>query len=306
MNQHKVYHHSGEIDFSINEIDYVSAPSQVLMCSPDFFDIVDIKNPYMDGNSGLLSKELAKKQWGDLKDQYSSLVKQNLLTNLSIIQGQKDCEDMVFAANQTFPWLKNQEEKVVVLSKMKHASRQKEVPYYKKFFESKGYKILELTHTKLFEGMGDLIPHPKKKLLYGGYGFRTEQSAYQEISELLDTSIICLKLINENFYHLDTCFVPLGENSVMLLKEAFDAESYRMVESLFSKIYHIPKKEAIEGFALNAHIVFAEKEKVALLQKGNIETYKILESEGIKVIETDTSEFIKSGGSVFCMKMMYY
>ena len=31
-----------------------------------------------------------------------------------------------------------------------------------------------------------------------------------------------------------------------------------------------------------------------------------LKGEGFKVYEVDTSEFMKSGGSVFCMKMMHY
>ena len=45
--------------------------------------------------------------------------------------------------------------------------------------------------------------------------------------------------------------------------------------------------------------------KTAILQHGSTVTVDVLDKEGYNVIEIDTSEFMKSGGSVFCMKMMY-
>ena len=146
MNRQKVYTRQEQIDFSINEIEHRIPPDSVLMCSPDFFDIIDVKNPHMAGKKGMLFKELAIQQWTNLKAVYTSLVNKKLLKKCATIPGAEDCEDMVFAANQTFPWLRNNEEKVVIMSKMKHPSRQKEVVHYKRFFESQNYKILELKH----------------------------------------------------------------------------------------------------------------------------------------------------------------
>ena len=42
-----------------------------------------------------------------------------------------------------------------------------------------------------------------------------------------------------------------------------------------------------------------------LIQKGNPVTKEGLETAGFRVLELDTSEFIKSGGSVFCMKLQH-
>jgi N-dimethylarginine dimethylaminohydrolase len=220
----------------------------------------------------------------------------------------KGCEDMVFAANQSFPWVNDKGEKVVIMSKMKHASRQGEVKYFEELFVKLGYKILKLSRTKLFEGMGDTIPHPGKKLLYGGFGHRTDPEAYLEISGLLNVIIIPLELKDERFYHLDTCFLPFDEDTVMICREAFTLEGIKIIEQFFKKVIYIPMDEASTTFALNAHIISDKNNNrnIALIQKGNNYTVKYLKENQAEVVEVDTSEYIKSGGSVFCMKMMVY
>ncbi|MFN3940306.1 MAG: hypothetical protein ACK4IY_06945 [Chitinophagales bacterium] len=51
----------------------------------------------------------------------------------------------------------------------------------------------------------------------------------------------------------------------------------------------------------------AQKNKsAAIIQRGNPVTLNLLQQCAAHVVEVDTSEFIKSGGSVFCMKMMVY
>ena len=46
--------------------------------------------------------------------------------------------------------------------------------------------------------------------------------------------------------------------------------------------------------------------KVAVLQKGSVQAIEALKAEGYEIEEIETSAFMKSGGSVFCMKMMIY
>ena len=301
----KVYHNSSEIDFSIDQLPARKEPLSVLMCTPDYFEVVDIKNPYMKENLNNTNKEKARQQWNSLKNVYLTLVAQNVLQQCLQLKGTEGCEDMVFAANQSFPWLSDDGKKLVVLSKMRHPSRLKEVKYFEEFYKKNGYQTLELKNTKLFEGMGDTIPHPGKKLLYGGFGHRTEAKAYDEITQLLDVNIITLELINEKYYHLDTCFLPLGENTVLVCKSAFSKEAFSLIEKMFKNVIVAPENET-EQFALNAHVIVADKRKYAIIQKGLSATNAILQSEGFQVVETDTSEYMKSGGSVFCMKMMIY
>ncbi|HLO72205.1 MAG TPA: arginine deiminase family protein [Flavipsychrobacter sp.] len=293
------------ISFSINDIKDRTDPTRVLMCSPDYFDIVDVKNVHMQGHIGNTDKAQVNAQWQSLKDAYDALLTNKVLDEVSVIPGAKDCEDMVFCANQTLPWKMDDGSEVVVMSRMRHESRQREVPYFEEFFKNKGFKPLHFNNVKMFEGMGDVIPHPGKRLLYGGYGHRTTAEAYDELATMLQTPVVALELINPKFYHLDTCFVPLSKDSVMLCKEAFTEDGLAMIRQLFTKVYYIPEYEAEKYFSLNAHAFDAHGTKTAILQKGSAITVDVLKQEGYNVVEIETGEFMKSGGSVFCMKMMY-
>lgn len=304
MIQAKVYKNA--VPFSITDVQDRQEPLNVLMCSPDYFDIVDVKNVHMQGNIGNTDKAAVNAQWSELKKAYDTLQVQGALQEVSVIPGAQGCEDMVFCANQTFPWKMENGEKVVVMSRMRHESRQREVPHFEEFFAAKGFKPLHFEKAEMFEGMGDVIPHTGKQLLYGGYGHRTTAEAYDELAQMLQTPIVALELINPKFYHLDTCFVPLSADAVMLCKEAFTEEGLGMISNLFKKVYAIPEKEAEQYFSLNAHAFIANGTKTAILQQGSTVTVDALKQEGYNVVEIETSEFMKSGGSVFCMKMMYY
>lgn len=299
---------STDIDFSIEQIPTRAEPSKVLMCSPEHYQVVDVKNVHMLQYQGQVNHAVAKQQWAALKANYEQLVKDNYLAEVLVIPGAKDCEDMVFAANQSFPWLTTSGQRVVVMSKMYHSSRAREVPYFELFYQNLGYKILHLQHTEFFEGMGDTIPHPQKRLLYGGFGHRSTQKAYTELSQLLEVPIVALSLTDERFYHLDTCFLPVNVDTVLLCAEAFNAYGLKIIRSLFKNLVEIPVAEASDFFSLNAHIVWGNDNMppVAILQAGATVTAGILEQYGVKVIFTNTSEYMKSGGSVFCMKMMLY
>ncbi len=283
-------------------------PRRILMCSPEHFDIIDVKNPYMQVQAGKIDRITATKQWEKLKSVYLKWVDEGYLDEVLVINGEVGCEDMVFCANQSFPFIGKNGRKNVILSKMKHASRQKEVPFFKKFYLSQHYNCIELMHSNSFEGMGDIIPHPGKDLYYGGFGHRSDANAYEEITKITGTPVVTLELINENFYHLDTCFVPLSEDAVMLCKDAFNAEGLIQIQQYFSKIYFVDAKEAIDTFCLNAHVInYTENhKKLAVLQKGSIQAIEALKAENYEIEEIETGEFMQSGGSVFCMKMMIY
>ena len=264
---------SAPLPFKIGEIANRSEYEHVLLCTPDYFDIVDEKNVHMKGNAGSTVRADVLKQWQELKHTYDSLQEAG--------------------------------KRVVVMSNMRHSSRQREVPYFEDFFRDKGFEPLSLSPDLMFEGMGDVIPHPGKRLLYGGFGHRTNVDAYVELTMLLRTPIVALELVSEKFYHLDTCFVPLSTDSVMICEEAFSEQGLAMIEEVFRVIHYVPIQEAERFFSLNAHVFDIGGRKVAILQKGSETTRNILSIEGFEVIEVETSEFMKSGGSVFCMKMMY-
>ncbi|TAH26052.1 MAG: hypothetical protein EAZ07_05015 [Cytophagales bacterium] len=293
---------------SKKELENRIEPRKVLLCSPKYFQVIDAKNVHMGSNIGKTNPTKAYQQWESLKAAYLKLKSRGLIDEIIEIDPIEGCEDMVFTANQSFPWQNTHGGKIVVLSKMYHSSRAREVPYFETLYKNLGYSTTSLKNAQYFEGMGDTIPHPHKRLLYGGYGHRTTLDAYHELSDLLETPILTLELKEEKFYHLDTCFLPINQDHLFICKEAFSNESIEHLSNFFKEITIIPIEEASQFFALNAHVVPStnEEKSVAIIQEGANDTIQLLNKNNIEVIKLNTSEYIQSGGSVFCMKMMLY
>ncbi len=299
---------TNEVHFNLEDCDARVEPRKLFMVTPTYYNIVDVKNVHMQAQRGTISREKANVQWDQLRNTYLAFKNQKFLDEVYTIEGVESLEDMVFCANQSFPWVMWNGEKIALMSRMRHENRQNEIPYIEDFYKDHGYKVLELQSKYHFEGMGDLIPHPGKRLLYGGYGFRSEKQVYDEISRTLDAPIITLELINEQFYHLDTCFLPLNHTEVMIAPDAFTPESLSIIRKMFEGVYEIPEHEAMEGFACNAHIIYGANRQTsaAIMQRNNPVALNIVQQSTNTVIESDTSEFMKSGGSNFCLKMMVY
>lgn len=270
------------------------------MCAPDYFDVVDSKNAFMSGNRGAVDRELAMRQWQDLV-----AVFERLGHRVHQIKPAEGLEDMVFCANQVLPWVDEQGQSHVILSQMRHESRRREVPHFAQWFSQRGYKIHELTEVSgakpFFEGQGDAIWHPGRKLLWGGVGARTQDSAYDQIESLTGARVVRLRLTGDTYYHLDTAFSALSEDVVLIYPGAFEMESLDAIVRAFANVLVINEEDA-SNFAGNCLALGRQ----VILQKGSARTAKLLGQTGFEVLEVETGEFMKSGGSVFCLKMMVY
>ncbi len=275
------------------------SPPGVLMCPPEHYQVREIHNPYMAGHVGSVDRELARLQWGQVRAAFEEAGK-----SVSLIQAVEGLEDMVFCANQTFLGLTPQGERVCFLGQMRHSSRRREVPAFEAYFKEKGYRIARLKNSSLaFEGSGDALWHPGKRLIWGGHGFRTDPEVYEEVARAFEAPVLLLKLVNENFYHLDTCFCPLSPEAVLIYPAAFDGSSLEMILKIFPVVLTAPEGEALRAMACNAAVVDS---RVAILQRGASGAARHMHVMGLRVLEVDTSEFIKSGGSVYCLKMFVY
>lgn len=277
----------------------------VLLVTPDWFDVVDEKNIHMKGQAGTINRAKAQEQWNVLKNVYEILRQKGLVGQVHILKGIPYCEDMVFAANQSLPFVSERGRKTVILSQMKHASRQREIPAFEEFYYAQGYEIITPPEGIILEGMGDILPVPFTDSWIAGYGHRTSPEAVDWLKTVLPGTIISLELVNDYFYHLDTCLIPVNAHTAMYCPLAFSSEGIKLLQKNFRQLIEIPAHEAQSGFALNAHLVQnAQGQKAAILQLGNTYTERIFMELGCEIYPLDTSEFIKSGGSVFCMKMM--
>jgi N-dimethylarginine dimethylaminohydrolase len=113
--------------------------------------------------------------------------------------------------------------------------------------------------------------------------------------------VLLLELVNEKCYHLDTSLCILDNDSALVYPHAFSSDGIGMIRALFKNIVEVADEDA-DNFAGNAVVLG----KHVILQRGSNKTCDRLRAAGFTPIEVDTGEFMKSGGSVFCMKMMVY
>ncbi len=287
-----------QLNFGPEDLTVMPTADRMIMTTPDHFEISYVINPHMAGNIGSVDTQRARQQWDELKSAFEACG-----TTVDVVEGMPGQPDMVFCANQTLPFRREDGGKGVVLSKMHASQRAGEVTHFKSWFGERGWEIIDdVFHGETdFEGMGDALWHRGKRLLWGGHGFRTDLSVYETISGKLDTPVIALHLDDPDFYHLDTCLCILDEETALIFGPAFEAEGLEMIRRFFPRVVEAPENEARELFACNAH---SPDGKHVMIQRGCVQTNAALRDLGFTVIEVDTDEYLKSGGSVFCMKLM--
>lgn len=280
----------------------IQFPDQVrslIMVDPQYFDVEYAINPFMRDDSGRLHKvdtAKARQEWKELQQIFT-----NLGLTVHTLRGEPGFPDMVFCANQSFPFLHPQSgEPCVLMSRMRAPQRSGEVVFFEKWYQENGYRIFHLEQEASFESNGDLIPVPGSAELWGGAGPRTEEKVYAEMRRRFGLKIESLELIHPHFYHLDTCFFVVNKNFCAYIPEAFSAASRVKITERFPQALEIPLQEGLSCFAGNA---FSPDGKNVILQKGCARVNQMLREKGFQVIEVETSEYMKSGGSVFCMKM---
>ncbi len=306
MNTSRVYRESADVHFLINEIPNRPEPSEILMCTPQYFDVTQAINAFMKNDQGELhrvDKEKAHEQWTSFRFMIESLS-----CKVHTLRGEPNLEDMVFAANQSFPfWNFKTGKKAVILSRMRKDKRKGEVPYFHSWYRKQGYEIFELTKGS-FESNGDALWYPGKNLIFSGYGssehHRTDLQALEEISEIINCPIVGIELTHPDFYHLNTTLAIIDKNTCLVYPPGVGKNGMESLAKFFSNIVEVSKSEAYApNFACNA---FALTDDIVFIQTTATQTIRQLELLGKRVIPLETSEFIKSGGSVFCMKIRVY
>jgi N-dimethylarginine dimethylaminohydrolase len=217
------------------------------------------------------------------------------------LDGVPHLPDMVFAANQSFPFYKNGRLQFA-LSRMKSSFRQQEVESFKNLYFQNNQETYEIPEGLTFESMGDALWNYETQEIFGGYGFRTDEAVYDWLSVVTDTPVIKLKLINDKFYHMDTALCILNRDCALIVPEAFSAESLDKLKMKFKTLLRVPLVEAENYLAANACSIDG---KTVFVEAKAVQTQQLLKDNGFKIVTIETSEYLKSGGSIFCLKMMY-
>jgi lysine-ketoglutarate reductase/saccharopine dehydrogenase-like protein (TIGR00300 family) len=259
------------------------------MCAPDHYDVDYVINPWMEGNIHKSSRDRAVEQWNKLYN----VIKDHAIVDL--VEPEKGWPDMVFSANAGLVLGKN-----VVLSRFLHKERQGEEPYFQQWFEQNGFNVYTLPKDLPFEGAGDALLDREGRWLWAGYGFRSELDSHPFLAKWLDIEVISLRLMDERFYHLDTCFCPLANGYLLYYPGAFDSYSNRVIEMRVAPEKRIAIMEAdAVNFACNAVNV----DSIVIMNKTSDGLKSRLAEVGFQVIETPLTEFLKAGGAAKCLTL---
>jgi N-dimethylarginine dimethylaminohydrolase len=260
-----------------------------LMCPPEYFTVAYIINPWMHGNLRRIDNAVAKQQWRSLYD---------LITDratVRLVLPQPGSPDMVFTANAGLVKAKR-----FVVSRFRYPERQYEEPYFADWFMDRGYDVSLMPRDVPFEGAGDALFDRGDACLWMAHGHRSIPAAREILAERLGLEVVVLKLVDQRFYHLDTCFCPLEGGYLMYYPPAFDDVSRESIEGRIAadKRIAVDEKDALD-FACNAVNVDA----TVLVNRASPGFVKALARRGFEVVQTPLSEFMKAGGSAKCLTL---
>ena len=268
--------------------------TRLLVCPPTHFGVEYVINPWMAGNIGAASQANAMRQWDELVEILEDHA------DVYAIEPEPGLPDMCFAANGGLVL-----DETFLPSTFGVAQREGESALYRAWAEAAGFVIADGADALPFEGEGDALWWPaegnSRPVLWAGYGVRTSLEAHRTLTEELRVAVVSLRLVDQRFYHLDTCFVPLPGGRVIYYPAAFDEASRLRIESL------VPAERRIEvgdedafGFACNAVRLgdtFITSHATGALRKA-------LGAWGYEVVTTPLTEFIKAGGAAKCLTLL--
>ncbi len=255
-----------------------------LMCPPDFYDVAYEINPWMSVKHKA-DKEKARKQW----EAYYELLSKELKVRVELLEPVKGLPDLVFTANGGLV-----KKRIFIRSNFRHKERKGEEVPFQTWFRKNGYIVKTLERPFCFEGEGDALFMNHE--LYTGFHFRSDMEAHDLVSGFLKQSYYALELRDKRFYHLDTCFAPLNEETALLFLPAFEPYAQMTLLENIPDPVRVPETEALR-FACNAVVIG----KKIVIPSECPQTAAELEKRGFHVYPLEFSEFIKAGGAAKCL-----
>lgn len=264
------------------------------MCTPEYFGVEYVINPWMEGKLGGVIGGTAREQWSYLHGVLTTVLGADTVQ----VPPQPGLPDIVFTANAGLV-----RDGVAVPARFRHPERQGEEPFYRASLQEAGYAIRDLPEGIAFEGAGDALFYEGETLtplLFAAHGYRTDIESHPFLAEAFSAEVVSLHLVDPRFYHLDTCFCPLPGGYVLWYPSAFDGESQAKVVARVpaQKLYAVSDTDAT-AFACNA-VGIGE---YIVMNAATSTLRDQLLAWGFTTYLTPLSEFMKAGGSSKCLTL---
>lgn len=273
--------------------------------SANTFEIIDTQigqNPY--ASNLYINTKKAKEQHTNIEMAFSQM------DVYKIFPKKGTClPDIVFVANGglSLPRLRNP---LVILPWMKYQQRREELSYLKDIFHKMNVKTIQFpgNHDAPFEGQAELKWFCGGTKAIAGYGYRSTLKTFQILDSMLKKiyeenglsapKLLVLPIKSFDYYHLDIGMLEYADNKCIVHKDAFSPASIRKIQNFLGPS-NVHILETTDHFSLNS-VVDGDNLIIHKLKNDDLKNNLELIT-GKKIIQVDTSEFEKSGGSVRCM-----
>ncbi|MBN9605506.1 MAG: amidinotransferase [Actinomycetales bacterium] len=262
----------------------VASTRRVLMCRPEHFTVVYRINPWMHPQVPT-DTALALRQWQTLYDLYLELG-----FTVELIDPVAGLPDMVYAANGGFVL-----DGIAYGARFQYPERGPEGPAYMEWFGAHGFDVREPVSVN--EGEGDFLLVGERIL--AGTGFRSDRASHDELAALYGREVVTLRLVDPEFYHLDTALAVLdptpGRAEIAYLPKAFAPESLEWLRAEFPDAITVTDEDAavlgLNSFSDGRNVVIARRAEDFARQ---------LRERGYTPHGVDLSELLRGGGGVKC------
>jgi N-dimethylarginine dimethylaminohydrolase len=252
--------------------------NRFLMCPPTHYTAAYEENPWSRVERTVDSKR-AEVQWQGLYDWLTAVAAVELMEPI------RGLTDLTLTAKSGL-----MSGGRFIKSRFRQRERRHEEIEIERWFRKNNYEVKTVPEPFCFEGEADFLNMGKE--IFAGYHFRSELESLDTVAAMIKRDPLALELKDARFYHLDTCFGPLDDQTAVIFPEAFDAYAYRTLLEMVTDPIWVSETEALR-FACNSLFVG----KKAAVPLGCPEMRKALEVRGFAVTELDLSEFQKSGSS---------
>jgi N-dimethylarginine dimethylaminohydrolase len=216
---------------------------------------------------------------------------ESLGVDVRLMEPVKGMPDLVFTANAGLV-LRNR----VFLSRFRYPARQAETPVDEAWFRGYGLETVSLPDRWSFEGAGDALFCGDT--LFGGYVIRSDAGSINWLAQQIGCRAIPLQLVDQYYYHLDTCFCPVSPTEAIYYPPAFDEYAQRALAQHVPGLISVHPDEAAR-FACNAVVVGRH----VVINAGCPTLEGDLQARGFITHSTVLDEFIKAGGSAKCLTL---
>ena len=294
----------------------------LLMADPKFYAI---NAPYEDGHAPANDFSVegheayardpkafvaeARDQWLRLKDIFNSL---NVKT--IVLEPEPGNLDQVFTADPSISLKTEKGKLVTIFSRFSNEGRQPEVEVQAAFFEADQSDAEFISASHRIEGTGDNVYDPFRDVFWSGYtskpgregtaAGRSDRHAHELLSEATGVEVISLE-VQKPFFHIDTALAPLPSGHIVCYRGGMSAEAFEEMQQKAFDRYGLPRNEYLIEVSESDAVKFACNlrcigDTIVMPTCSRALQNRLIET-GYKVITTDMSHFIQSGGAVHCV-----